>query len=84
MATDTAEACLDPEPFPFMRLPPELRLIVYDFAVHAITDPIMFSDSGEVQELQPYRGALALLHTSKHIRQESCDDMWLHAFRCSR
>lgn len=83
MAPDTTDASLDQEPFPFMRLPPELRLMVYQFALRNITDPIMFPPSGEAQKPQPYRGALALLHTNKFIRDESHSTMWYKTHRCS-
>jgi hypothetical protein len=65
-----------------MRLPPELRLMVYQFALREITDPIMFPSSGEAQKSQPYRGALAFLHTSKLLRMESWFAMWNNVRRC--
>lgn len=71
MAAGAAETDHGQEAFPFMRLPPEIRIMVYEFALRDITDPIMFPPSGEAQKPQPYRGALALLHTGKHIRHES-------------
>jgi hypothetical protein len=59
-----------------MRLPPELRLMVYQIALRDITDPIMYPTSDKVQRPHPSRGALALLQTSKHMRPESHGAMW--------
>lgn len=53
-----------------MKLPPELRILVYEFALRDITDPIMFPASGEVEEPQRHRGAPALHQTSKHLLSE--------------
>jgi hypothetical protein len=53
--------------------------MVYQFALREITDPIMFPPSGEAQKPQPYRGALALLHTNKLLRMESWFAMWKNA-----
>jgi hypothetical protein len=64
------------EAFPFMRLPAEIRLMIYERALHDITDPIMFPGSGYARKPQPDRGVLALLRTSKHVRQESTKFLW--------
>lgn len=47
------------QPFPFMKLPPELRLVIYE---HALQAAIPTSCA---------RGALALLLTNKEVRAES-------------
>jgi hypothetical protein len=57
--------------------------MVYQFALREITDPIMFPSSGEVRKPQPNRGALALIHTSKFIRDDSYGTMWYQAHRCA-
>jgi hypothetical protein len=67
-----------------MRLPPELRLMVYRFALQDITDPIMFPGSGEVQKPHLSQGSLALLCTSKQLRSESHISMWNTAHRYCR
>jgi hypothetical protein len=36
----------------------------------------MYPTSDDVQKPQPYRGALALLHSSKFLRLESFDALW--------
>ena len=64
-----------------MRLPPELRVMVYHFALHDVTDPIVFAAAGELREPKLCRAALALLHTSNHIRQECSYAMWPNANR---
>jgi hypothetical protein len=64
-----------------MRLPPELRLMVYQFALRDITNPIMFPGSGEVQKPQLSRVAFALLEASKFIRYESYHAMRKNASR---
>jgi hypothetical protein len=66
-----------------VRLPPELRLMVYQFALREVTNPTMFPSSGEVQKPQSNRGALALIHTSKFIRDDSYSTMWYKARRHS-
>lgn len=83
MTANTTDAHLDQEPFPFMRLPPELRLMVYQLALRDITDPIVFPPSTRARRPHPRRGALALLYTSKHVRLESHGAMWYIADRHS-
>lgn len=46
--------------------------MVYKFAAHDIVDPILSSDPGGAKRSEPFRGALALLHTSQIVRRESC------------
>jgi hypothetical protein len=63
------------EAFPFMQLPPELRVMVYKLAIQDIVDPILSADSGDAKEPKQFHGALALLHTSQLVRLESCGTM---------
>jgi hypothetical protein len=56
-----------------MKLPAELRLMIYEFAIHdnmAIT-MIKTMAAGYKRNHQLYRGALALIHTTSTIRKES-------------
>ena len=71
MTASTVDTDHDQDAFPFMRLPPELRLLVYSFALQDITEPIMHPATGQAQKPHPYQGALALLQTNKHLRLES-------------
>jgi hypothetical protein len=73
--TETADSERPQEAFPFMQLPPELRVMVYKFALQDLVDPILSSDSGDAKRPEPFRGALAFLHKSRNIRLESCSDM---------
>lgn len=70
--------------FPFMGLPPELRIAVYEFVLRDVTDPFVFPATSEAQEAQPCKEALSLLHKSKHMRQESCRAMRPLAERFSK
>jgi hypothetical protein len=64
------------EHFPFMKLPPEIRLMVYEIAMQ---DTIATASSIPVTQLdvkepsQPRLGALALAYTSDLIRTESSE-----------
>jgi hypothetical protein len=64
--------------FRFMELPRELRVMVYKFATQEFTDSIMslLPDGTTKPRLQPFRGVLALLHTSSFVRLESCEAIW--------
>jgi hypothetical protein len=64
---------------PFMALPPELRLIIYDFALQ---DTISAIESTSFRHIPPSKnarlpilGALALLFTSSEVRTESSNAM---------
>jgi hypothetical protein len=75
MPTESADGERLQRTFPFMQLPPELRVMVYKFALQDVVDPILSSDPGDVKRPEPFRGALALLHTSRLLRWESCRPM---------
>jgi hypothetical protein len=75
MPTKTADSERPQEVFPFMQLPPELRVMVYKFALQDIVDPILSADSGNAEEPKPFHGALAPLYTSRLLRLESCGTM---------
>lgn len=66
---------------PFMKLPPELRLAIYTFALQNIVNEIKaiplhtFTIPGHSPNHPPMLGALALLHTSRNIRRESSECM---------
>jgi len=64
------------EPFPFIKLPPELRRMVYHFALRDTVDPIMFPGSEYARKPHLSEGTLALLCTNKQLRTESLDAMW--------
>lgn len=63
---------------PFAKLPAELRIAIYKFALQATMDSIcpetIFGNTGLKIQAE-YSGALALLHTSKIIRAESAQQM---------
>lgn len=63
------------EAFPFMSLPPELRVMIYKLALQDTVDAILSSASSSPDEPPPYLGALALLHASSIVRQESCESL---------
>jgi hypothetical protein len=75
MPAETTDSDVPQEAFPFMQLPPELHVMVYKFALQDIVDPILSSDSRDVEEPKPFHGALALLHTSELLRTESLCSM---------
>jgi hypothetical protein len=75
MPAETTDSDIPQEAFPFMQLPLELRVMVYKLALQDIVDPILSSDSRDVEEPKPFHGALALLHTSQLVRLESCSAM---------
>jgi hypothetical protein len=72
MPTETTESEVHQEAFPFMKLSPELRLVVYHFALQDVVAPILSSDPNDDTAPKPFRGALALLDTSRLLRSESC------------
>ena len=72
------------EHFPFMKLPPEIRLMIYEFGIHnSIEAAISQVSSSSTRRFEPpaYLGALALVHTSSGIRKESRDAMHAIAYR---
>ena len=68
--------------FPLMKLPPEIRLMIYE---HAVRDNIAAAESKatdfDMPTPQPYVGALALIHTTSTIRKESRGAMLVVAYR---
>jgi len=72
----TPETTHRQQAFPILRLPPELRIMIYKVALQDITDPVMFAGSEPVQKPHSSRGALALLRTSKFVQIESYHVMW--------
>jgi hypothetical protein len=66
-----------------MKLPPEIRLMIYGFAIHDnIASAISKADmdrSFRLPKRQPYLGALALIHTTSIIRKESRGAMYIVA-----
>jgi hypothetical protein len=55
-----------------MKLPPEVRVLVYEFAVQENIAAAMSKTAGYNElKRQPYLGALALVHTTSLIRRES-------------
>jgi hypothetical protein len=72
MPAETLDSERPQETFPFMQLPPELRVMVYKLALQDVVDPILSADSGDAKEPKQFHGALALLHTSQIVRRESC------------
>jgi hypothetical protein len=55
-----------------MKLPPEVRVLVYEFAVQENIAATMSKTAGYNElKRQPYLGALALVHTTSLIRKES-------------
>ena len=72
------------EPFPFMKLPPEIRLMIYEFGIHNSMQAAKYEVSGPMSGyIMPpvYLGALELVHTSSSIRKESRDAMHAIAYR---
>lgn len=61
-------------PFPFMKLPIELRLQVYNLAIQE-TIKCNLRDCINGYPSRLYRGALALAHTSRTLRAESVREM---------
>lgn len=60
----------------FLDLPAELRLAIYKLAMEDLITTLPPPDSPIMAKLRPrYRGALALLHTNRSIRQESAREM---------
>lgn len=66
----------DQDPFPFMKLPPELRTLVYTFALQNFVDGIEEGPAAKHESQLPKHGALALLEV-KSLRYESSDAMRL-------
>lgn len=69
---------------PLLRLPSELRLAIYDFALQDTLDDTIAQDkassrldrtSEDNPEPLPFIGALAILHTSRALRTEGADTM---------
>jgi hypothetical protein len=74
--TDTAEANTSStdspdQLFAFMKLPPEVRCIIYGLALQDIFDAIDYWPKRRPRPRFKDQGALALLHTSRTIRAES-------------
>lgn len=65
------------QPFPFMKLPPELRLQIYKIAIEDANKTFCLTfDFSEERRIRPkHCGALGFLHTSKEIRAESAKEM---------
>lgn len=72
MAAQMTNSEKSQQPFPFMELPAELRVMVYKFALQDTVDAILSSTSDDAESPELSHGALALLHTSKTVRRESC------------
>lgn len=66
----------DQGPFPFMKLPPELRTLVYTFALQNFVDEVAAGPAAKHASQLPKHGALALLEV-KSLRYESSDAMRL-------
>lgn len=67
-----------------MKLPPEIRLIIYDFAIQDNIAAAISGGSGLYATFTTphlYLGALALIHTSSIIRKESRDAVHAIAYR---
>lgn len=73
---------------PFLRLPSELRLTIYDFALQDILDDMTAQDKASSRQGRTYKdhpkplpfiGVLAILHTSRALRTEGADTMRLLA-----
>lgn len=80
----TSNPAPSPARFPLMKLPPEIRLMIYDFAVHGNTAAATSGGSGLYATFtmpHPYLGALALIHTTSIIREENRDAMHAIAYR---
>jgi len=72
------------EHFPFMKLPPEIRLMVYEIAINdniAAAMPNALAMRSYKPNRHPYLGALALVHTTSIIRNESRNAMHAVAHR---
>lgn len=71
----TAGTALSSEYSPFLELPPELRLMIYELMVHEIIAALISATPAAVRsnalKRPRYFGALALLHTNHIIRKES-------------
>ena len=66
------------EHFPFMKLPPEIRLMIYEFGIHdSLVTAISRASLPITGRFEPpaYLGALALVHSSSGIRKESRNAM---------
>ena len=66
----------DQDPFPFMKLPPELRTLVYTFALQNFIDEVEAGPAAKHASQLPKHGALALLEVDS-LRYESSDAMRL-------
>ena len=69
-----------------MKLPPEIRLICYEFAVHeyistVLSDTLAAGCYMPQRPNRPYLGAPALIHTTSLIRKESRNAMLAIAHR---
>lgn len=77
MASQSLIAKRSQRPFPFMELPPELRLLAYEFSFQDTVDAIVsapYSTRALAHSRKPqFLGAVALVHTSKLIGAESID-----------
>ncbi|GAB7330189.1 hypothetical protein MBLNU13_g01855t1 [Cladosporium sp. NU13] len=71
--------------FANMNLPPEIRLMIYEFAIHnniaSAKSKADMDYSFMTPKRQPYLGALALIHTTSIIRKESRGAMYIVAHR---
>jgi hypothetical protein len=76
MPAETTDSDIPQKAFPFMQLPPELRVMVYKLALQDMVDPILCSGPGDAEDPKAFHGALALVHTSRLVRLESCRDMY--------
>ena len=85
MAEDATKAAMPDRPqqtSPFLKLPIELRIMIYDLALQDVLDDIAKARKDEKpvsvdEPLQtlPFVGALAIPHTSHELRGESIDGM---------
>lgn len=77
--TDTAtHATLIEQQSPLLRLPSEIRLMIYAFALENTIDAVRavsFLKDMSTTPCPPIHGALALLHTNSLIRSKSSDAM---------
>jgi len=85
----TAAITTPPQPqqdCPLMKLPTELRIRIYDFALQHLFDAIYDKASTDEKQLNPvnrshcdqgsfYSGALAFIHTNRILRHESLDTL---------